>query len=92
MKTIHRALSTLPKCDVCGTPATHGAVDCREIPTTDPDGWREFEQLPERRGCSQHPVVAMTFYMYGRIKPSAECVPEQCGKPSVIEVRYDTAD
>jgi hypothetical protein len=77
-RTTHKSETTFPKCDTCGTAATHGVQDCNEILTTDPEGYREFELISQiRRGCASHSVVSYTTYLDGRKLHTDACVPER---------------
>lgn len=79
-ETFHKTVDTLPKCDTCGAPATHGTFDNFEVVSS--SEWREFEPASrEKRGCAQHPVVSRTIYKDGRTRLTAECVPEKVPCP-----------
>ena len=75
-ETIHKSLTTLPKCDTCGATATHGVLDMKEVPSSD-GVYREFEATGEKRGCQQHAAISYTTYLDGRVKKTCECVPEK---------------
>ncbi len=77
-KTTHKSEETFPKCDICRATATHAVQDCREVPTKDPEGYREFEILTAvRRGCADHTVFSCTTYLDGRKLRTDLCVPEK---------------
>lgn len=77
-KTTHKTEDTIPKCDTCGALATHATADNYEIPSTDPEGWREFKLMEKfRNGCAKHPVVSRTKYLDGRVRLTENCVPEK---------------
>lgn len=76
-KTEHKTRNTLPKCGMCGAPATHGVQDSEEIVPPIGEPWRQFNEQPERRGCTNHPVVAMVHYLDGRIIRSVDAVGER---------------
>ena len=74
-RRVHQTMDTLPKCNTCGAPATHGTQDNKEVPSN--DEWRSFVQLKEKRGCAKHPVVSLTFYLDGRTLKTDDCKPER---------------
>lgn len=74
-RCVHQSSETLPKCNTCGGPATHGTRDNREVPSN--DEWRSFIMLKEKRGCAKHPVVGLTFYLDGRTLKTEDCKPER---------------
>jgi hypothetical protein len=74
------AVCDFPGCDKGdGFPglAFVGTYDNREVPSTDPEGWREFEAFgPEKRGCVKHPPTSLTYYLDGRVLRTVDCVSE----------------
>lgn len=64
-------------CDLCEKVATQSVFDNEEIPSTSPEGWREFKLTTQRFGCAWHPPVSMTKYLDGRTIPTLQCNPEK---------------
>ena len=67
----------MPKCDKCKELAHFGKHNYREVPTTDPEGWREFTEGPLMKGCDLHVPVSLTYYLDGRVVPTEQCRPEK---------------
>lgn len=58
-----------PTCDVCGKPATTGAVDILEEPNYD-TGVMAYQPIgPKKYGCDEHPAVSETHQSAGNIRP-----------------------
>lgn len=64
------------RCSTCNELATHNAIDQKEVAR--PAGeWREFAEQTPRLGCAKHPVVAVAYYLDGRVLRVDECKPER---------------
>jgi hypothetical protein len=67
----------MPKCDKCGELARHGRHHYREVPSSDPEGWREFVTEPMMCGCDAHMPISKTFYLDGRVVLTDSVVSEK---------------